>query len=91
VGRDARGPAVHICISFSCFPYDLEAITDEPRRYKYFLFLVQDCNFQLINQNVASTAKDLIVGDGFSYFINHEKYTKFLQTHVLEDSDVRAK
>ncbi|KAJ7810258.1 hypothetical protein B0H13DRAFT_1568881, partial [Mycena leptocephala] len=47
-------------------------------KYKYFLFLVQDCNFRLINQNVASAAKDLIVGDGFGYFINHEKYTEFL-------------
>ncbi|KAJ6549339.1 hypothetical protein B0H10DRAFT_2380877, partial [Mycena sp. CBHHK59/15] len=56
-----------------------------PRRYKYFLFLAQDCNFRLINRNVGSAAKDPIVGDGFGYFVNQEKYTEFLRTHVSEE------
>ncbi|KAJ7810476.1 hypothetical protein B0H13DRAFT_2243448 [Mycena leptocephala] len=50
----------------------------EDQRYKYFLFLAQDCNFRLINRNVGSAAKDPIVGDGFGYFVNQEKYTEFL-------------
>ncbi|KAJ6576737.1 hypothetical protein B0H10DRAFT_1836766, partial [Mycena sp. CBHHK59/15] len=54
-------------------------------KYKYFLFLAQDCNFRLINRNVGSAAKDPIVGDGFGYFVNQEKYTEFLRTHVSEE------
>ncbi|KAJ6606754.1 hypothetical protein B0H10DRAFT_2309318, partial [Mycena sp. CBHHK59/15] len=57
----------------------------EDQRYKYFLFLAQDCNFRLINRNVGSAAKDPIVGDGFGYFVNQEKYTEFLRTHVSEE------
>ncbi|KAJ6574049.1 hypothetical protein B0H19DRAFT_1208169 [Mycena capillaripes] len=47
-------------INWAAMPEDL--------RYKYFLFLAQDCNFRLINRNVSSAAKDPILGDGFGYF-----------------------
>ncbi|KAF7343966.1 CxC2 domain-containing protein [Mycena venus] len=57
----------------------------EDLRYKYFLFLGADCNFRLINRNVSSAAKDPILGDGFSYFVNHEKYVEFLCGHVSEE------
>ncbi|KAJ6528208.1 hypothetical protein B0H19DRAFT_1275002 [Mycena capillaripes] len=57
----------------------------EDLRYKYFLFLAQDCNFRLINRNVSSAAKDPILGDGFGYFVNHQKYTEYLRAHVSED------
>ncbi|KAF8176171.1 hypothetical protein K438DRAFT_1770700 [Mycena galopus ATCC 62051] len=53
--------------------------------YKYFLFLAQDCNFRLINRNVGSAEKDLILGDGFGYFVNNAKYTEYLCTHVTEE------
>ncbi|KAF7357237.1 CxC2 domain-containing protein [Mycena sanguinolenta] len=56
----------------------------EDLRYKYFLFLAQDCNFRLINRNVSSAAKDPILGDGFGYFVNQEKYIDFLRDHVSE-------
>ncbi|KAJ7740190.1 hypothetical protein DFH07DRAFT_870303 [Mycena maculata] len=64
-------------IDWSAMPEDL--------RYKYFLFLAQDCNFRLINRNVGSAAKDPILGDGWGYFVNHEKYTAFLRDHVTEE------
>ncbi|KAJ7659740.1 hypothetical protein DFH06DRAFT_1326761 [Mycena polygramma] len=64
-------------INWDAMPEDL--------RYKYFLFLAQDCNFRLINRNVSSAAKDPIVGDGFGYFVNHEPYTEYLRTHVSEE------
>jgi hypothetical protein len=54
-------------------------------RYKYFLFLAQDCNFRLINRNVSSAAKDPILGDGFGYFVNNGKYVEFLRGHVSEE------
>ncbi|KAF8182181.1 hypothetical protein K438DRAFT_1975719 [Mycena galopus ATCC 62051] len=54
-------------------------------RYKYFLFLAQDCNFRLINRNVGSAAKDPIVGDGLGYFVNHARYTEYLRKHVSEE------
>ncbi|KAJ7029322.1 hypothetical protein C8F04DRAFT_1264984 [Mycena alexandri] len=57
----------------------------EDLRYKYFLFLAQDCNFRLINRNVSSEAKDPIVGDGLGYFVNHEEYAKYLRAHVSEE------
>ncbi|KAF8151201.1 hypothetical protein K438DRAFT_1623891 [Mycena galopus ATCC 62051] len=64
-------------INWAAMPEDL--------RYKYFLFLAADCNFRLINRNVSSAAKDPILGDGFGYFVNHEKYTEFLRHHVSEE------
>jgi hypothetical protein len=53
--------------------------------YKYFLFLVQDCNFRLINRNVGKAGKDPIIGDGLGYFVNNEKYATFLRAHVSEE------
>ncbi|KAJ6556071.1 hypothetical protein B0H19DRAFT_1262187 [Mycena capillaripes] len=64
-------------INWDAMPEDL--------RYKYFLFLAQDCNFRLINRNVSSAAKDPILGDGFGYFVNHAKYTEYLRAHVSEE------
>ncbi|KAJ7184025.1 hypothetical protein B0H12DRAFT_971170, partial [Mycena haematopus] len=43
-----------------------------------------DCNFRLVNRDVSSAAKDPILGDGFGYFVNNEKYTEFLRGHVTE-------
>ncbi|KAJ6490862.1 hypothetical protein C8R45DRAFT_1053137 [Mycena sanguinolenta] len=63
-------------INWDAMPEDL--------RYKYFLFLAQDCNFRLINRNVSSATKDPILGDGFAYFVNQEKYVDFLRNHVSE-------
>ncbi|KAJ7429361.1 hypothetical protein B0H11DRAFT_2266008 [Mycena galericulata] len=57
----------------------------EDLRYKYFLYLSQDCNFKLINRDVSTAAKDPIVGDGLGYFVNHAKYTEFLRDHVTEE------
>ncbi|KAJ7855815.1 hypothetical protein B0H13DRAFT_2357656 [Mycena leptocephala] len=57
----------------------------EDLRYKYFLFLSQDCNFRLINRDVSSVASDPIIGDGLGYFVNHAKYTEFLRAHVSEE------
>ncbi|KAJ6451151.1 hypothetical protein C8R45DRAFT_848553 [Mycena sanguinolenta] len=57
----------------------------EDLRYKYFLFLAQDCNFRLINRDVGSAAKDPIIGDGLGYFVNHAKYTEYLRAHVSEE------
>ncbi|KAJ7720440.1 hypothetical protein B0H16DRAFT_1474428 [Mycena metata] len=57
----------------------------EDLRYKYFLFLAQDCNFRLINRNVSSEAKDPIIGDGLGYFVNHEQYAKYLWAHVSDE------
>ncbi|KAJ7207760.1 hypothetical protein B0H12DRAFT_1034419, partial [Mycena haematopus] len=56
----------------------------EDLRYKYFLYLAQDCNFRLVNRDVSSAAKDPILGDGFGYFVNNEKYAEFLRGHVTE-------
>ncbi|KAJ7306865.1 hypothetical protein DFH08DRAFT_720597 [Mycena albidolilacea] len=64
-------------INWDAMPEDL--------RYKYFLFLAQDCNFRLINRNVSSETKDPIVGDGHGYFVNHGRYSDFLRTQVSED------
>ncbi|KAJ7055405.1 hypothetical protein C8F01DRAFT_1258577 [Mycena amicta] len=57
----------------------------EDLQYKYFLFLAQDCNFQLINRNVSSAAKDPILHDGCGYFVNNAKYVEFLRAHVTEE------
>ncbi|KAJ7678410.1 hypothetical protein B0H17DRAFT_1236048 [Mycena rosella] len=57
----------------------------EDLRYKYFLFLAQDCNFRLINRDVSSAANDPIIGDGLGYFVNQEKYASFLRTQVSEE------
>ncbi|KAF8122730.1 hypothetical protein K438DRAFT_2004166 [Mycena galopus ATCC 62051] len=57
----------------------------EDLRYKYFLFLAQDCNFRLINRNIGSTAKDPILGDGYGYFVNNEKYAEYLRGHVSDE------
>ncbi|KAJ7026606.1 hypothetical protein C8F04DRAFT_966262 [Mycena alexandri] len=57
----------------------------EDLRYKYFLFLAQDCNFRLINRAVSTAANDPIIGDGVGYFVNHAKYTAFLRDHVSEE------
>ncbi|KAJ7727800.1 hypothetical protein DFH07DRAFT_757522, partial [Mycena maculata] len=64
-------------INWAAMPEDL--------RYKYFLFLVQDCNFRLISQNVSSAANDPIIGDGLGYFMNNALYTDFLRNHVSEE------
>ncbi|KAF7361099.1 CxC2 domain-containing protein [Mycena sanguinolenta] len=53
--------------------------------YKYFLFLAQDCNFRLVNRDVSSSGKDPILGDGYGYFVNNEKYAEFLRGHVSEE------
>ncbi|KAJ7767527.1 hypothetical protein DFH07DRAFT_769622 [Mycena maculata] len=57
----------------------------EDLRYKYFLFLAQDCNFRLINRDVSSAANDPIVGDGHGYFVNYGKYSEFLRDYVTEE------
>ncbi|KAJ7435889.1 hypothetical protein B0H11DRAFT_1755463 [Mycena galericulata] len=57
----------------------------EDLRYKFFLFLPQDCNFRLINRDVSSASKDPIIGDGLGYFVNNEKYAQFLRYHVSEE------
>ncbi|KAJ7016992.1 hypothetical protein C8F04DRAFT_1280235 [Mycena alexandri] len=64
-------------INWSEMPEDL--------RYKYFLFLAQDCNFRLINRAVSTAANDPIIGDGLGYFVNHAKYTEYLRTYVSEE------
>jgi hypothetical protein len=51
----------------------------------YFLFVAQDCNFRLIHRNIGTVGKDPILNDGCGYFVNHEKYTKFLSGHVTEE------
>ncbi|KAJ7865586.1 hypothetical protein B0H14DRAFT_2347884, partial [Mycena olivaceomarginata] len=57
----------------------------EDLHYNFFLFITQDCNFHLINRNVGSAAKNLILNDSCSYFANHKKYTVFLSSHVSEE------
>ncbi|KAJ7780811.1 hypothetical protein DFH07DRAFT_865230 [Mycena maculata] len=64
-------------INWAAMPEDL--------RYKYFLFLAQDCNFRLISRNISSAANDLIIGDGLGYFVNNALYTDFLRNHVSEE------
>ncbi|KAJ6506511.1 hypothetical protein C8R45DRAFT_1050905 [Mycena sanguinolenta] len=62
-------------INWDAMPEDL--------RYKYFLFLAQDCNFHLINRNVSTAAKDLIIDDGlwyFAMFLANKKRVKGLCT-----------
>ncbi|KAJ6517558.1 hypothetical protein DFH09DRAFT_1332356 [Mycena vulgaris] len=76
--HDGRNlPAGWNTINWAEMPEDL--------RYKYFLFLAQDCNFRLINRDVGSAVNDPIIGDGLGYFVNHEKYVKFLRDHVSEE------
>ncbi|KAJ7358157.1 hypothetical protein DFH08DRAFT_802000 [Mycena albidolilacea] len=57
----------------------------EDLRFKYFLFLAQDCNFQLINRNVSTTAKNPTIGNRYGYFVNHVKYTELIGAHVMEE------
>ncbi|KAJ7016855.1 hypothetical protein C8F04DRAFT_1215328 [Mycena alexandri] len=57
----------------------------EDLRYKYFLFLAQDCNFRLINRAISTAANDPIVDDGMGYFVNHSKYSEYLRSHVSEE------
>ncbi|KAJ7105657.1 hypothetical protein C8R44DRAFT_639050 [Mycena epipterygia] len=64
-------------INWDAMPEDL--------RYKYFLYLAQDCNFRLINRDVSTAAKDPIIGDGLGYFVNNEKYARYLRAHVSEE------
>ncbi|KAJ7144867.1 hypothetical protein C8R43DRAFT_891090, partial [Mycena crocata] len=64
-------------INWEAMPEDL--------RYKYFLFVAQDCNFRLINRNVSTEAKDPIVDDGMGYFVHHGRYVEFLKDHVSEE------
>ncbi|KAJ7186240.1 hypothetical protein B0H12DRAFT_1032304, partial [Mycena haematopus] len=63
---------------------DWKAAPEDLRYVVYFLYLAQDCNFRLVNRDVSSAAKDPILGDGFGYFVNNEKYTEFLRGHVTE-------
>ncbi|KAJ7363734.1 hypothetical protein DFH08DRAFT_798213 [Mycena albidolilacea] len=64
-------------INWDAMPEDL--------RYKYFLFMAQDCNFRLINRNVSSVTKDPILGNGYGYFVNNAKYTEWISQHVTEE------
>ncbi|KAJ6602998.1 hypothetical protein B0H10DRAFT_1750148, partial [Mycena sp. CBHHK59/15] len=36
-------------------------------------------------RNISSAAKDPILGDGFGYFVNQEKYTEYLRNHISEE------
>ncbi|KAF8137999.1 hypothetical protein K438DRAFT_2119507 [Mycena galopus ATCC 62051] len=67
-------------IDWAMMPEDLRYT-----RYKYFLFLAQDCNFRLINRNISSVAKDPILGDGYGYFVNNEMYAEHIRKHVSEE------
>ncbi|KAJ6489344.1 hypothetical protein C8R47DRAFT_1071689 [Mycena vitilis] len=64
-------------INWSAMPEDL--------RYKYFLFLAQDCNFRLINRDVSTEARDPIIDDGLGYFCNRVLYKQFIAAHVDEE------
>ncbi|KAJ7165438.1 hypothetical protein C8R43DRAFT_878439, partial [Mycena crocata] len=76
--HDGRNvPAGWNNINWAAMPEDL--------RYKYFLFLAQDCNFRLINRDVSSTEKDPIIGDGLGYFVNNARYAQFLRAYVSEE------
>ncbi|KAJ7077196.1 hypothetical protein C8R44DRAFT_836773 [Mycena epipterygia] len=57
----------------------------EDLRYKFFLFLAQDCNFGLINRNVSTDDFDPILTDRMGYFVNMRLYTAFLKEHVTEE------
>ncbi|KAJ7025446.1 hypothetical protein C8F04DRAFT_1212864 [Mycena alexandri] len=72
-------------INWSEMPEDLRRSTKGFTRYKYFLFLAQDCNFRLINRAVSTAANDPIVHDGMGYFVNHVKYSEYLRSHVSEE------
>ncbi|KAJ7932991.1 hypothetical protein B0H13DRAFT_1856601 [Mycena leptocephala] len=64
-------------IDWSTMPEDL--------RYKYFLFLAQDCNFRLINRDISTEARDPIIDDGLGYFCNRAEYKKYIAEHVGEE------
>ncbi|KAF8175654.1 hypothetical protein K438DRAFT_1608242, partial [Mycena galopus ATCC 62051] len=64
-------------INWDAMPEDL--------RYKYFLFLAQDCNFRLINRNVGSVGKDPILGDGYGYFVNNTRYAEYIRLHTTDE------
>ncbi|KAJ7076776.1 hypothetical protein C8R43DRAFT_910611 [Mycena crocata] len=78
--EDAGGPFVRIAKEIA-FLFDAEGID----RYKYFLFLAQDCNFRLINRDISTEACDPVIDNGLGYFVNREQYKKFLQYHVNEE------
>jgi hypothetical protein len=77
LGCHARGFKVHCSFTGMSLP------RSKPR-FKYFLFLAQDCNFRLINRNVSSAATDPILGDGYGYFVNNAKYAEYIGTHITE-------
>ncbi|KAJ7285548.1 hypothetical protein C8J57DRAFT_1215958 [Mycena rebaudengoi] len=54
-------------------------------KYIYFLFLAQDANFRLSNQNVSSEAVDPILYDGCGYFCNQVEYKAHIAKHVDEE------
>ncbi|KAJ7220366.1 hypothetical protein C8J57DRAFT_1536840 [Mycena rebaudengoi] len=54
-------------------------------KYIYFLFLAQDANFRLSNQNVSSEAVDPILSDGCGYFCNQVEYKAHIIKHVDEE------
>ncbi|KAJ7631828.1 hypothetical protein B0H17DRAFT_1150070 [Mycena rosella] len=70
-------PASWDTINWAEMPEDL--------RYKYFLFIAQDCNVQLINRNISSEAKDPILHDGMGHFVNYAKHSAWLCDHVSEE------
>ncbi|KAF8198796.1 hypothetical protein K438DRAFT_1759449 [Mycena galopus ATCC 62051] len=61
-------------INWDAMPEDL--------RYKYFLFLAQDCNFRLINRNMGSVGKDPILGDGY---VNNARYAEYICLHTADE------
>jgi hypothetical protein len=81
-------------INWAAMPEDLRCVvlslednllvTELQRRFKYFLFLAQDCNFRLINRNVSSAANDPILGDVYGYFVNNAKYAEYISTQITE-------
>ncbi|KAJ7446784.1 hypothetical protein FB451DRAFT_1343526 [Mycena latifolia] len=64
-------------INWDAMPEDL--------RYKYFLFLAQDCNFRLINRDISTEARDPVIDNGLGYFCNRALYKTFLRDHVDEE------
>ncbi|KAF7367658.1 CxC2 domain-containing protein [Mycena sanguinolenta] len=87
VGRTWNSPGQALALRCRACPQDGRNLPDgwnninwdampEDLRYKYFLFLAQDCNFRLINRDVSSAAKDPIIADGLGYFVNHAQYTR---------------
>ncbi|KAJ7782431.1 hypothetical protein DFH07DRAFT_764579 [Mycena maculata] len=75
-------------------PPDWENI-DPFFRYIYWLFLTQDANFRLSNQNVSMEIADPILGDGLGYFCKCEGedgYKVHIVKHVNEEEvSIRSK